>query len=73
MPLATHADWLLCQDVAKLAGVGVQTVRRWDRSGRLPAVRTPGGFRLFSRAAVEAFVAARVAARVEDGDGVGTP
>ena len=34
---------------AKLAGVSVKTLQRWDREGRLkPATRTPGNRRLYS-------------------------
>jgi putative resolvase len=34
---------------AKLAGVSVKTLQRWDREGRLkPAARTPGNRRLYS-------------------------
>jgi hypothetical protein len=34
---------------AKLAGVSVKTLPRWDREGRLkPAARTPGNRRLYS-------------------------
>ena len=34
---------------AKLAGVSVKTLQRWDREGRLkPAARTPGNRRLYT-------------------------
>jgi len=34
---------------AKLAGVAVKTLQRWDRKGRLkPAARTPGKRRLYT-------------------------
>lgn len=34
-------------DVARLLGVSVETVRRWDRSGQIKSTRTPGGQRRF--------------------------
>ena len=37
-------------DVARLAGVSVSAVRLWEQTGRLPAIRTVGGMRLFARA-----------------------
>jgi excisionase family DNA binding protein len=46
-------------DAAKVADVSVETIRRWDRSGKLAAVRTAGGLRLFERAAVLKVVEAR--------------
>jgi excisionase family DNA binding protein len=34
-------------EVARRFGVSVATVRNWERSGKLAAVRTPGGQRRF--------------------------
>jgi len=49
-----HAsDLILTSEAARLLGVSAQSVRQWERTGRLPAMRTAGGVRLFSRAAVE--------------------
>jgi predicted site-specific integrase-resolvase len=37
-------------DFARLAGVSVKTLQRWDREGKLkPAARTPGNRRLYSQ------------------------
>ena len=41
-------------EVAAAFGVTVATVRNWERSGRIAAVRTPGGQRRFRRVDVEA-------------------
>ena len=41
-------------EVAKAFKVDPMTVTRWARSGRLSAIRTPGGHRRYSRAEVEA-------------------
>src|SRR5689334_10850431 len=40
MRIGEAAEWL---------GVSVETIRRWDREGRLSIVRTSGGQRLVSR------------------------
>ena len=43
MPMSNSAQF------AKLAGVSVKTLPRWDREGRLkPAARTPGNRRLYT-------------------------
>ena len=34
-------------EVAELFAVDPKTVTRWARTGRLPAIRTPGGHRRF--------------------------
>lgn len=46
-------------DVARLFGVTPDAVRRWERLGQLPALRTAGGRRLFRLADVEALRARR--------------
>lgn len=52
---------LTVSQVAKIAGVSNQTVRRWTDRGLLPCVRFPGsGYRRYRRSEVEAFVAALV-------------
>jgi len=38
---------------ARLLGVSAECVRAYERSGRLPAIRTENGFRLFQRADLE--------------------
>jgi DNA-binding transcriptional MerR regulator len=44
---------LLTASVARICGVTPATVRFWERTGRLRAVRTENGVRLFSREDVE--------------------
>jgi DNA-binding transcriptional MerR regulator len=39
---------LLTSDVARLAAVSGETVRQWERQGRLSALRTLTGVRLFT-------------------------
>ena len=46
MPMNTYNS----AQFAKLAGVVVKTLQRWDREGRLkPAARTPGNRRLYTQ------------------------
>lgn len=40
--LRTDDEILTVQQAAALVGYSVPTLRRWDRLGRLPALRTPG-------------------------------
>jgi excisionase family DNA binding protein len=48
--------WLTVGDVARALNVGPDVVRAYERRGRLHAVRTAGGVRLFSKTEVERFV-----------------
>ena len=50
---------LTSQDAARLAGVSAATVRTWEKTGKLPAVRTAGGIRLFTREDVNRVIAQR--------------
>lgn len=56
-------DLLTSGDVARLAAVAVETVRRWENDGKLAAARTASGIRLFRRGDVDAFLAQREADR----------
>ena len=47
--------------VARLAAITPQAVRLWADQGRLPYVKTSGGWRLFRRADVEHHIAERQA------------
>ena len=49
-------DLLSVGDAAVLLQVSTQTVRRWEQSGHLLAVRTPGNQRRFRRADVDALL-----------------
>lgn len=47
------ADLLTIADAAKLLGVSVQTLRRWDESGKFVARRHPmNSYRIYARADV---------------------
>ena len=47
-------DILLTSQVARILDVSSETVRLWERLGRLPALKTEKGVRLFDRADVTA-------------------
>jgi molybdopterin-binding protein len=51
-------------DAAKAIGVRVETLRRWERDGRLTSVRTEGGQRRIPVAEVARLVSERRAERV---------
>lgn len=56
---ASTAEILLpIGDVARRAGVSVDTIREWDRRGDLRAVRTAGGHRRFRLDDVDKYLAA---------------
>jgi excisionase family DNA binding protein len=43
-------------EASRFLGVDESTLRNWADAGRIPAFRTPGGHRRFSRAALEQFL-----------------
>ena len=45
-------DDLNTSDAARLVNKSAETIRSWERAGRLPARRTSAGHRLFRRADV---------------------
>lgn len=45
-------------DAAALIGVHVDTLKRWEKSGRISSFRTPSGHRRYARADVEALLTA---------------
>ena len=53
------AEKLIVSDVARMLGVTTDRVRQIERSGQLPAQRTPGGVRIFDRSDVERLIAQR--------------
>jgi len=56
---------LLTGQVARILDISPESVRLWERSGRLPALKTEKGVRLFDRRDVEAFKREREARRAE--------
>lgn len=53
------------KSVALRAGVTAGTIRLWERLGKLPAIRTESGTRLFYPQDVERLIAERAAAAKE--------
>ncbi len=53
------AVFLSANDAAKILGVTAQMVRLYERAGKLRALRTAGGMRLFFREEIEAFAKKR--------------
>ena len=49
----TEAEMVSIGEVARLLGVSVDTVRRWERAGRIHAHRTAGGQRRFPASEVD--------------------
>lgn len=51
MPSAGYAkpesEWVSAGDAARELGVAIETLRRWEREGRISAARTAGGHRRF--------------------------
>ena len=46
-------------DAARILGTSESSVRYWQKTGKLPAFRTPRGQRIFLRSDVEALARAR--------------
>jgi len=53
----TSKQWLTTSEAARYLGVSVDKMRQLDESGELPAERTKGGHRRFSRRALDAYLA----------------
>jgi len=56
---ATIEDFLTVAETARLLKVSEQSVRTYERAGKLKAVKTRGGMRLFRVSEVEKFLEAR--------------
>src|ERR1041385_1346769 len=49
-------QWFSASEAARYLGVSVDKVRQLDESGELPAERTKGGHRRFSRRSLDAYL-----------------
>jgi len=58
VPSHTHQSegYLRIGDAARRLGVSVDTLRRWDRLGTLPARRLPSGQRVYDPADLDAVI-----------------
>jgi len=54
--LPPNAKWLSLMEASTLLGVHPATLRQWADSGKIPAVRTPGGHRRFAESDVRALL-----------------
>jgi excisionase family DNA binding protein len=52
-------SWLRIGQAARLLNLSVDTLRRWDRQGRLRAGRTRGDHRRYALSEIQAFAARR--------------
>lgn len=52
-------DTLPIGEAARVIGVAVETIRRWEADGKIESVRTPSGHRRFTTAEVARVKAAR--------------
>lgn len=57
---------LTAGEVAEQLHCGLSTVARWADRGELPCEQSPGGWRKFRQADIDAFRAARLAANSQD-------
>src|SRR6478752_1156205 len=46
-------EWISISRASQLLGVSLPTLRRWSDEGRVPSVRTLGGHRRYSLAAIQ--------------------
>src|SRR2546425_4667574 len=53
----TEEKWFSASEAARYLNISVDKVRQLDQSGELPAERTKGGHRRFSRKALDAYLA----------------
>jgi len=51
-----YMDLVRINEAAKILGVSVDTVRRWDKSGRLTSIRKPGGHRYYKESDLRIFL-----------------
>jgi excisionase family DNA binding protein len=59
--MSFEAFGLSPQEAAAIVGCHEDTLKRWARTGKIPAFRTPGGWWRFRRSDIEAFLNTRPA------------
>lgn len=59
---ASDAELLSVGEAALLAGVHVDTIKRWEKAGRISSLRTPNGHRRYRRGDVEALLTTEASA-----------
>lgn len=59
---ANYDELLPPAESAALVGVSVDTLKRWEKAGRISSLRTPHGHRRYRRGEVEALLTTEVGA-----------
>ena len=54
---ANPGDLLPIGEAARLLGVSIETIRRWDAAGQIKSIRTLGGQRRFRREEIDRVLA----------------
>jgi len=58
-PSTKNSGLLPIREASEMLGVSIDTVRRWERQGKITAERSQGGHRLFSHKKLEEFISSR--------------
>lgn len=58
---ALDAELLTVGETAAIAGVHVDTIKRWEKAGLISSLRTPAGHRRFRRPDVEKLLSVETA------------
>ena len=61
--------YLDIDQAAKILGVHVVTLRRWEREGRLTPLRTPGGHRRYTEAQLKGMLSYGFASTLDSNNG----
>ena len=48
-------------EAARAIGVSAESLRRWTKEGKIPSLRSPGGWRYFLREDIEKWIQERIA------------
>lgn len=56
MSVTNNKDTIAIGEAAELLGISKDTLRRWDKSGKLPSVKSAGGHRSYSRFQIELYL-----------------
>lgn len=62
MTLPTEVYLLSVGETARRMGVSIDTIRRWERDGKIVGIRTPGNQRRFPITEVQRLLGSEVAA-----------
>ena len=65
-PMETYLD---IDEAAKILGVHVVTLRRWEREGRLTPLRTPGGHRRYTETQLKGMLSYGFASTLDSNKG----